>query len=52
MLDQKDPEAYDNGLKCSWCGKQTSEMTPDELIAFIGMLDMTLTMVRASQARH
>lgn len=30
---------YANGLKCSWMGKNTSGMSRDELIAFIGMLD-------------
>ncbi|WP_186276551.1 hypothetical protein [Burkholderia gladioli] len=30
---------YANGLKCSWLGKSTSDMTRDELIAFVGMLD-------------
>lgn len=31
--------AYANGLKCSWLGKSTSDMSRDELIAFVGMLD-------------
>ncbi|WP_186239350.1 hypothetical protein [Burkholderia gladioli] len=30
---------YANGLKCSWLGKSTSDMSRDELIAFVGMLD-------------
>ncbi|WP_158683572.1 hypothetical protein [Burkholderia sp. BE12] len=50
-LDQKDPEAYDNGMLCSWCGKQAADMTPAELIAFIGMLDTSLTAVSGRQQK-
>lgn len=33
------PGDYANGLQCSWHGKATADMSRDELIAFIGMLD-------------
>lgn len=50
-LDKRDPGAYDNGLKCSWCEKSVGDMSREELIAFIGMLDDTLTMVHGGDFR-
>ncbi|MDN7751755.1 hypothetical protein [Burkholderia gladioli] len=39
---------YANGLKCSWLGKSTSDMSRDELIAFVGMLDDYATRLAAT----
>lgn len=44
-----DDSSYRNGLECSWCGVAVSEMSREELIAFIGMLDATITAVRQEQ---
>ena len=37
---------YENGIKCSRSGKMTENMTREELIQFIGMLDDYITSTR------
>jgi hypothetical protein len=42
-MDPHNKAEYENGLKCSWHAKSTVEMSREELIAFIGMLDTWAT---------
>ena len=33
---------YDRGMSCNWMGREVKDMNREELIAFIGQLDMVI----------